>query len=252
MERPPKSPNWLSVVTAEQRPDLWELVGTEHIFDDVWPEYNHHGTYAGRYFEALVPAHASLQVLFIDERTGQVVARGRSIPFRWDETLDDLPVGIDAVGIRAITESDHPTALSALAAEVDPGYQRSGLSALLIDAMRAVARLHGLAPLLAPVRPSWKDRYPLIPIDRYAEWRRDDGLPFDPWLRTHERLGGKVLRCEPRSLEITASVADWERWTGMWFPDAGSYVFAGGLAPLEVSDGTGTYFEPNVWLLHQV
>ena len=47
-------------------------------------------------------------------------------------------------------------------------------------------------------------------------------------------------------------MADWERWTGMWLPEAGRYVFAGGLAPLEVSDGTGTYFEPNVWMIHDV
>ena len=252
VEQPPNAPPWLAAVTAEDRPDLWELVNTQHLFDGVWPEYNHHGNHAGRYFGALVPTHANLQVLFIDERSGRVVARGRAIPFRWDGTLDDLPAGIDALGIRAITESAPPSALSALAAEVDPSYQGSGLSALLITTMRAIAQLHGLDPLLAPVRPSWKDRYPLTPIERYARWRRDDGLPFDPWLRTHERLGGKVLRCEPRSLEITAPVAEWEHWTGMWFPEAGRYVFAGGLAPLEVSDGTGTYFEPNVWMIHGV
>ena len=197
-----------------------------------------------------MPTYSNLQVLFIDERNGQVVARGRTIPFCWDGTLDDLPTGIDAAGIRAITESDPPSALSALAAEVDRDYRGSGLSTLLIKSMRTVAQLHGFTPLLAPVRPTWKDRYPLTPIERYAEWRRDDGLLFDPWLRTHERLGGTILRCEPRSLEITAPVADWERWVGMQFPEEGRYAFPGGLAPLDVSDGTGRYFEPNVWVLH--
>ena len=252
MQPPPDAADWLQVVTAEDRPDLWELVLTQHLFDGVWPEYNHHGNHAGSYFGALVPTHAHLQVLFVDERSGQVVARGRTIPFRWDGSLDDLPAGIDAVGLRAISESGPPTALSALAAEVDPGYQRSGLSALLISTMGAVARVHGLGPLVAPVRPSDKDRYPLAPVERYAAWRRQDGLPFDPWLRTHERLGGTILRCEPRSLEITAPVADWERWTTMPFPEDGSYVFAGGLAPLVVSNGTGTYFQPNVWMMHEV
>ena len=252
MEPPPGSPPWLTVVTAADRPDLWELVVTQRLFGHVWPEYNNHGNHAASYFSALVPAHADLQVLFIDQRHQRAIARARTIPFRWDGTLDDLPAGIDAVGIRAIAESSPPSALSALAAEVDPAYQGSGLSALLIKAMRGVAQRRGLAPLVAPVRPSWKDRYPLIPIARYAGWRRDDGLLFDPWLRTHERLGGEILRTEPRSLEITAPVADWERWTGLWIPEAGSYVFPEGLAPVEVSDGTGTYFEPNVWVLHQV
>jgi GNAT superfamily N-acetyltransferase len=252
VEPPPTSPTWLGVVTAEERPDLWEVVGSQHLFDGVWPEYNHHGNHAWRTFGGLVPAHARLQVLFIDERTGQAVARGRTIPFHWDGTLDDLPHGIDALGLRAVTASAPPSSLSALAAEVAPGYRRSGLSALLLMAMGDVARREGLAPLVAPVRPMWKDRHPLTPIERYARWRRHDGLLFDPWLRTHERLGGTVLRCEPRSLEITAPVAEWEHWTGTRFSEDGRYVFAGGLAPLEVADSTGTYFEPNVWMLHEV
>jgi GNAT superfamily N-acetyltransferase len=251
VEPPPEAPEWLKVVTAQDRPDLWEMVRRRHVFDGVWPEYNHHGNHSGRYFGQLVPAYASLQVLFIDQRTGGVVSRGRAIPFRWDGTPEDLPAGIDAVGFRAIMDSNPPTALSALAAEVDPGYQGSGLSALLIKSLRAVAQLHGLAPLVAPVRPNWKDRYPLTPIERYSEWRREDGLLFDPWLRTHERLGGRILRCEPRSLEITAPVADWERWTDTLFPRAGRHVFPGGLAPLDVVDGIGTYFEPNVWMVHE-
>jgi hypothetical protein len=109
-----------------------------------------------------------------------------------------------------------------------------------------------MAPLVAPVRPSWKDRYPLTPIDRYASWRREDGLPFDPWLRVHARLGARILRPEPRSMEITAPTSDWEAWTQMAFPDDGEYVFPGGLAPLSVNARTGTYWEPNIWMQHDV
>jgi len=32
----------------------------------------------------------------------------------------------------------------------------------------------------------------------------------------------------------------------------GSYVFRDGLAPLQVTGGLGRYWEPNVWMLHQV
>jgi hypothetical protein len=133
-----------------------------------------------------------------DRRSGGIVARGRTIPFRWDGALDTLPAGIDAVGL------------------------------------------------------SWKDRYPLIPIERYASWRREDGLPFDPWLRVHARLGARILRSEPRSLEITAATADWESWTQMAFPDDGEYIFPEGLAPLSVRGQTGSYWEPNVWMQHDV
>ena len=116
--------------------------------------------------------------------------------------------------------------------------------------MAAAAQKAGLAPLVAPVRPSWKDRYPLTPIARYAAWKRPDGLPFDPWLRVHARLGATILRTEPQSLQIEAPLLDWERWTEMEFPEEGDYVFPSGLAPLRVRAGRGQYWEPNVWMLH--
>ncbi len=239
-----------AVLTAEERPDLWEQARS--MFREVWPEYNHHGNHSGEYFGALFPRHAHLQVLLVDRTTGALVARGRSIPFAWDGTLEDLPAGIDAVGRRGIDDRLSPTALSALAAEVVPDHQGQGLSRLLLQAMAAAARRAGLAPLVAPVRPSWKDRYPLTPIERYASWKRDDGLPFDPWLRAHARLGATILRTETKSLRIEAPVADWERWTKMTFPEDGEFVFPSGLAPLRVRDGTGSYWEPNVWMLHDV
>lgn len=197
MEVPASAPPWVAVFTAAERPDLWLATRSEDRFDSVWPEYNHHGNHSGRYFGALFPEHADLQVLVVDVRIGEVVARGRSIPFRWDGSLDDLPRGIDAVGLRAIEEGTQPTALSALAAEVLSDHQGQGLSGVVIAAMAAAARTHDLRPLVAPVRPSWKDRYPITPIDRYMQWRGVDGLPFDPWMRVHARLGASTLRAEP-------------------------------------------------------
>jgi hypothetical protein len=246
------APDWLETWTAEERPDLWEFARSERLFGVLWPEYNHHGNNSSAYFGSLVPRFAHLQVLFVDSRNGDLIARGRTIPFHWDRTTEDLPAGIDSLGLQAVNDDREPTALSALAAEVVTDYQGSGISSLVIRSMSAVAEAAGLWPLVAPVRPSWKDRYPLVDIDRYASWEREDGLPFDPWLRVHARLGGRRVRTEPRSMEIRAAVADWETWTGMRFPSDGSYVFPGGLAPLEVTGKVGEYWEPNVWMLHDV
>jgi hypothetical protein len=250
MEPPEGSPEWLAAVTAAERPDLWERTRQEGHLDGVWPEYNTHGNNSPPTFRALVPDYADFQVLFTDRRTNRIVARGRTIPFRWDGTLADLPEGIDAVGVRALSGDGPPTALSALAAEVDDAHQGAGLSALVILAMAALARAHRLRSLVAPVRPNWKERYPLIPIGQYAAWTRADGLPFDPWMRVHARLGARILRAAPQSMHIAAPVEDWEAWTGMAFPADGQYVFPHGLAPLTVSGGAGDYWEPNVWMLH--
>jgi GNAT superfamily N-acetyltransferase len=250
MEGDASLPRSIDVVTAAERPDLWEEARS--LFEDVWPEYNMHGNNTAAYFGSLFPRHAAVQVLLYDTRVDRVVARGRTIPLRWDGSLDDLPAGIDDAGRRGVEDPGRANALCALAAEVAVDRQGRGLSRLVIEAMAAVARRAGLAPLVAPVRPSWKERYPLIAIDRYAAWTRPDGLPFDPWLRVHARMGATIVRPEPRSLLIEAPVADWEGWTGMVFPEDGEYVFPSGLAPLRVRGGTGTYWEPNVWMLHDL
>ncbi len=240
----------ITIVTAEERPADW--VAAASLFGSVWPEYNNHGNDTARYFGVLTERFAHLQVLLLDTESQRFVGRGRTIPFRWDGTLDDLPLGIDDVGLRAIDDPRPPNAVSALAAEVVPGEQGRGLSHFVLRAMGVVARRAGLGSLVAPVRPSWKERYPLVPIERYAAWTRDDGLPFDPWLRVHARLGASVLRPEPRSLRIEAPVEDWERWTAMAFPEDGEYVFPAGLAPRQVRGGVGSYFEPNVWMRHDL
>lgn len=252
MEAPPGAPEWLEVHTAAERPDLWESAEAQQLAERVWPEYNRHGNHTDSYLSILFPRHASLQALFVDRRSRRLVGRDLTIPFSWDGTLGDLPRGRDGVGRRALDGSKPPTALSALAAEVDPDFQGYGLSRYLISTMVSLARAAGLAPLVAPVRPTLKDRYPLISIERYAAWRREDGLPFDPWIRVHARLGGRILRSEPRSLEISAPVRDWEAWTGMRLPEDGDYVIPGGLAPVAIRGGIGDYCEPNVWMLHEV
>jgi hypothetical protein len=116
--------------------------------------------------------------------------------------------------------------------------------------MRAAAGSHGLRELIAPVRPTRKAEYPLIPIERYLAWRRPDGSHFDPWIRLHERVGGEILAPAPESMVIEAPVEDWEEWTAMPFPGDGDYVVPGMLAPLVVSAGRGRHVEPNVWLRH--
>jgi hypothetical protein len=118
--------------------------------------------------------------------------------------------------------------------------------------MIGIARQHGLSAVIAPVRPNWKERYPLTPIERYAQWTRDDGLPFDPWMRVHARVGGTILKPEPRSLHITGTIDEWEAWTGIAYPEDGDYVFPQGLTLLHVRDGRGEYWEPNVWMLHRI
>jgi hypothetical protein len=237
--------------TVAERPDLtepaWELTR------DLFPEYNNHGDVLNRYWGGLIEELPDFQFHVVSDDDGEIVARARTIPLRWDGSVADLPAGIDGAIARGFDEGDANT-LCALVIMVPRAVQARGVSAVALRAMLDIARRHGLEALIAPVRPTLKNRYPLVPIDRYAGWRRADGSLFDPWLRVHERLGARMLKPEPESLRITGTVAEWESWTEMAFPESGDYPFPGGLAPVTIDREAdlGSYWEPNVWMRHAV
>lgn len=234
--------------TAAERPDLQDRVDPEAI----WPEYNRHGDVLNAHWGPALDGHPEFQFVLVDEQE-EVLAEGHTAPVPWDGTVEGLPRGIDGA-VEAAAARAGADALCALAAEILPEHRGKRLAATLLEAMKELAARHGIADVIAPVRPSWKERYPLAPIERYMRWTRPDGRPFDPWLRVHVQVGGELLAAEPRSMLITGSVAEWESWTGLALPESGRYVFPHGLAPLEVDAERDRceYWEPNVWFRHRV
>ena len=145
-----------------------------------------------------------------------------------------------------------PTTLCAIVAAVLPAYRGRGVAPVVLQRMAGLAFAHGFDCLIAPVRPTWKERYPLTPIESYVRWRREDGFHYDPWIRTHERVGAELLSPAPKSMTITGSREEWEDWTDRQFPEDGDYVVPGGLVPVRFEGGRGTYVEPNVWMRHTI
>ncbi|MCX5112718.1 GNAT family N-acetyltransferase [Streptomyces sp. NBC_00378] len=245
----------LVVVRHAERPELWDRIPER--FAGVVPEYNLHGDINGDYWNRLFEDFPEFQFVLYDDEQDVIVGAGRSLPRSWDGTAADLGPGLDDSIARAFADRDAgraPGALCALGIEVAEDHQGRGLSKVLLDAMSDTARRAGLGTVLVPVRPTWKERYPLVPIERYAAWTRDDGAPFDPWIRTQVGAGGTVAAASDRSSRITGTVAEWESWTGLAFPEDGQYVFPGGLAPLDVDRARdlGAYWEPGVWITHRV
>ena len=203
--------------------------------------------------------HAPFQILLFDPN-GDPVALGHTIPFVWDGTLEDLPNRLDGEdGVMAQAMEDHrdgrvPNAPSALAAIVAPEHRRRGLSAEILRGMRSLAAGRGMHSLVAPVRPTKKSLYPLTSIERYARWKRDDGSPFDPWLRVHHGLGAEYLKAAPEALTVNGTAAEWEDWTDMRFPESGRYVVRGALEPVSIDRerDEGRCKDPNIWMRHPV
>jgi hypothetical protein len=126
------------------------------------------------------------------------------------------------------------------------------LSAWLLTGVRDRCAALGFGSLFGPVRPSHKSFEPTVPIADYVARRRPDGLPADPWLRVHERLGAHIVKIAPTSMTISGTLAGWRDWTGLPFDVSGDVVVPGALVPVHASveQDHAVYVEPNVWMQH--
>jgi hypothetical protein len=246
----------LSLVTAAERPELTAEI--LRLGASPWPKFLDHDQVVSELWGLLYELAPEYQFGLVDEQTTSLAAMGNCIPIRWGGDPQALPEGgIDAVlqdGIACLQEGASPTAASALMIVVSPERRGSGISGGAIRAMAEIVGRHGLADLVAPVRPTDKHRYPLIPMARYIHWRRSDGSPFDTWIRVHERVGGEILRSASAAMRVTGTVAEWERWTGMSLPESGAYVVPEALVPVEIDRerDRGEYLEPACWVRHHV
>jgi GNAT superfamily N-acetyltransferase len=247
-------PAGFSLVSYAERPDL--IDPADRFNGAVWPEYMLNDQAAARNWDLLHTVFRELQLVLLDA-SGAIAATNNSAPLTWDGTDAGLPDGWDAQfdQTRADLEGGQPpNTLGAIQIVVDPERRGTGLAGLMLQAMRANARAHGLSALIACVRPTDKHRYPLIPIERYAFWTRPDGEPFDAWIRLHHRLGGRVVRGSPNAMTMRGTVAEWEAWTGLSFPGSGDYLLPIATNPMtmDLERDEGVYHDANVWMVHPI
>jgi GNAT superfamily N-acetyltransferase len=241
------------IVTAAEAPHLQAAM--QELGGQPWPEFLLHSAVINRNWDHLYEFHPECQIAIIDAANETVVALGNSVPVRWDLDFEQLPEGGAEWALSSRFEGDQkdtPNLLCGLQVVVAPDHQGQGKSATMLEAMRKLAETRRLKHLIVPVRPVWKSRYPLVPMDRYVRWTRDDGLPYDRWIRVHSRLGARMCNVAKASMVIRAARHQWEAWTDMYFPESGDYIVPGGLVPMRyhAERGEGVYTEPNFWMLH--
>jgi hypothetical protein len=244
----------LSFATAAERPDL---VDAMWAIPSTWPDFMFEDAVANVFCPQLVDVFPEHQLMAIDE-TGTVIGRVNSVPFAWSGHDDELPDrGWDAIIESAFTSqqrAEPTTAVSLLEARLSPQHQGAGLSTELLKAARHNVLRLGKRDLFGPVRPTGKTLEPFVPMAQYIERRRPDGLPEDPWLRVHVRLGARVVKVCPASMTVSASLQRWREWTGMPLDSSGPIGVEGALTPLHVSveHDHAVYVESNVWVHHDV
>ena len=155
----------VKLVRYADRPDLLEI-RFERLSAVTFPEYMHHNTPGNLYWGRLYADFPDFQVALLDgdelrrrgaRGAGAVGRHARGSPVRLGRGVrarDDLRPGAGARSGARDQRAARP-----------PG--RSSSRARMIQAFRDTARAAGLARVIAPVRPTWKERYPLIPIERY-------------------------------------------------------------------------------------
>jgi GNAT superfamily N-acetyltransferase len=239
----------LRFFTHDERP---ELADRKEPLLEAWPEFMLEDEVSNRCWGLLYEKFGAFQHFLVSD-DDELVAEVNAVPVDLD--VDALPErGWDEALERGTAGDAEPTLVSAIQVVIRPGWHGQGLSTRCLERMRETAAAHGFQHLVAPVRPSWKARYPLVPIERYIRWTRPDGRLLDPWLRVHAGLGAELVGPCRESMTVKGTVAEWEGWTGLVFPETGDYVVPGALETVRIDLGAdlGTYVEPNVWMHHRL
>jgi GNAT superfamily N-acetyltransferase len=244
----------LEVISPRDLEEYRDRAGA--VSEVAWPEFMRHNAIANQHWHDLFDRFEEYQFAMWDVEDNRMAAIGNSVPFYWEQPLEELPErGWEWVFLKAV--EDHKSGLtpniqSALQIAIHPEYQGQGLSMQMLRVMRGIGESKGFRYLVAPVRPNQKSEYPRISIDEYVTWTNQDALPFDAWLRVHARAGARILKPCHEAMTIVGTRAEWEAWTGLKFMQSGEYHIPGALNPMEMNleKDKGVYIEPNVWMVH--
>ena len=241
----------LEVSTLADRPDLRE--------ERVSPELPAFMSADPSGWDLASVRHLYPALQLVGRIAGETVATAQAAPIAWTGDPADLPPqGWDEVvgaAVRGACGGNlQPSAVTALIITVASRYRGLGLSSAMLAALKDAAQNAGFYDLVAPVRPTLKHLEPRTPMREYAARRREDGLPWDPWLRVHVRAGGVIAGSCPASMTIGGSLAQWRAWTGLGFDIDGAVDVPGALVPVQVSvaHDYAVYVEPNVWVHHRL
>ncbi|WP_017556275.1 hypothetical protein [Nocardiopsis baichengensis] len=243
----------LSAVSLKERPGL---LGDVLAMPTAWPGFVLRSpvlAMSGWIFER----HPEYQLALVDA-DDRVVARAEAVPFPWDGDPASLPgTGWDgalALAAGASFAGERAPAVCLLEAAVADGMRGRGLARRMLEEVRARMRGLGHRDMAGPLRPTGKEPGSGRDLAAYAARVRGDGLPEDPWLRLHVRLGARVAGVCPASMTVAGALAQWREWTGLPFTADGPVEVPGGLVPVvaDTAADQAVYVEPNVWVHHRL
>jgi hypothetical protein len=249
----------LQIQTVADDPGLADRI--QALIERVWPAFVTQSSLPKGYsmpfdWMGVYERWPHLQFALIDPANGALVGAGNALTLNWDGSAEDLPdEGWHWAMYKAVADLNAartPTVGSGLSVTLDPSYRGKHLSGVALRAMKMLAQATGIERFFVPVRPTTKARYPITPMAEFITWKNTEGLPLDPWMRVHVRLGARVIKACNHSQPLAGRVAQWEEWLDLPLPASGDYVGTGLLAPLHVDRerDEALCWEPNVWIEH--
>lgn len=249
----------LHIQTVADDPSLADRI--QELIDRIWPPFvtqadlpkGHPMPYD---WWGIFTRWPHLQIALVNPTNGALVGACNALTLAWDGPAEELPdEGWNWAMYQGQLDYEAgrtPTMAHALAVTLDTAYRGKGLSSIALRAMKMVIKETGVKRFFAAVRPTSKARYPITPMEEFIKWKNADGLPLDPWMRVHARLGARIIKACVRSQPLAGTVAEWEEWLDLPLPSSGDYVGPGLLAPLHVDREAdeGVCWEPNVWMEH--
>jgi GNAT superfamily N-acetyltransferase len=245
----------LSVVNLAERPDLAPLL---EEFPGVWPEFLSHDPITASLYDTIVATHPQFTLLAMDA-AGAAVAKAHGMPLYLPGGVAGglPPGGYDAVLLGAAADllaGRAGNVAVAVEVAVHPRVRGTGVSTVVLEAVRRNAARLGYQDLVVPVRPNRKDEDPDAPLAEYVSRTRPDGLPLDPWLRVHVRAGGRLAGVAPTSMTVAGTLDQWRVWTGLPFDTDGPVRVPSALTPVlcDTVRNCAVYVEPNIWVHHRL
>jgi hypothetical protein len=242
------------VVSFKERPDLYDI--QDEICHKAFPIFLYGSEAAVNSWDKMIEYYEEYQLLLLYE--DKIVCVFNCMPMNLDFSDENLPEeafnwGLEK-GIKDFEDGKEIDAAMGVQIIIPKEYQGKGISSTAVVEIKSMCVKMGIRKLIIPIRPTLKSKYPINDMDNYINWKNENGLPFDPWLRVHVKQKGKIIGTCINALEIKGTVEQWEKWTNMKFPTSGMYVVEGALCPININreNNLGTYNEPNVWVSYEI
>ncbi len=199
--------------------------------------------------------------LLIQSSNGFILASVSTNRIQWSGCIEELPDWDTVAGDPTTYETTYNpkgNTLTLMSMNVHQEYRKFGLATQLIHAVQECAHQLGVIYIAGSFRPSefgrYKAHHQVIPFSEYVQKKREDGLPYDPWIRSLTRSGMIPLKVDSHAMTVTLPIDELQSLRETYQPELWQEGVNGvwecgevGQWTIDETTGLATYQESNLW-----